>query len=60
MFLCFPAASPVKMLSCDTLSTGLEMKEKKISGAQKVCELEETAHRWVFLGNSGTGNSTEL
>ena len=47
------------MLSCDTLSTGLEMKEKMFSGAQKACELEETAHRWVFLGNSGTGNSKE-
>ena len=34
-------------------------KEKNVSGAQKVCELEETAHRWVFLGNSGTGNSKE-
>ena len=32
--------------------------------AEKICcrvlKVEENAHRWVFLGNSGTGNSKEV
>ena len=64
MLLCFPAASPPATgrnveLRHVVNRTGLKMKEIFFCGAQKVCELEETAHRWVFLGNSGTGNSKE-
>ena len=38
---------------------GDKRKKQICFRTQKVCELEENAHRWVFLGNSGTGNPKE-
>ena len=43
-----------KKLFCFVSCRVTAPREKNVFAPKRVCELEENAHRWIFLGNSGS------